>query len=65
VAKFYDEHKRDEFQAFDVNIHKPKKFKTQNAFIHFLGVMRLGFKSQVLNSHFPLLLMWPMPWLKS
>ena len=44
VPKFYDEHKHDEFQAFgyDVNIHEPENFKSQKAFIEFLGVQHLG-----------------------
>jgi hypothetical protein len=42
VPKFYDEHKRDEFQAYDVNIHEPERFKSQKAFIEFLGVQHLG-----------------------
>ena len=44
VPKFYDEHKRDEFQAFgyDVSIHEPERFKSQKAFIEFLGVQHLG-----------------------
>ena len=44
VPKFYEEHKCDEFQAFgyDINIHEPEEFKSQNAFIEFLGVQHLG-----------------------
>ncbi len=44
LPKFYDEHKHNEFQAFgyDVNIHKPKIFKNQEAFIKFLGIEQLS-----------------------
>jgi len=44
IPKFFNEHKRDEFQAFgyDVNIHEPVRFKSQKAFIEFLGVQHLG-----------------------
>ena len=44
VPKFYDEHKRDEFQAFgyDVNIHEPVKF-TQDQFIKYLSIDRHAF----------------------
>ena len=40
VPKFYNEHKRDEFQLFgyDENIHGPKPFENQNKFSQFLRV---------------------------
>ncbi len=45
VPKFYDEHKRDEFQLFgyDENIHEPIPFENQNKFTQFLCVQNPDF----------------------
>lgn len=45
VPKFYDEHKRDEFQLFgyDENIHEPIPFENQNKFTQFLRVQSPDF----------------------
>jgi hypothetical protein len=45
VPKFYDEHKRDEFQLFGYveNIHEPIPFENQEKFIQFLRVQSPDF----------------------
>jgi hypothetical protein len=51
VPKFYNEHKRDEFQAFgyDVKIHEPEGFKNLQDFFNFLGVQDLRVRNSDFN----------------